>query len=608
MNVLWFHLSSSRFAIAGDAVEVSRKMAGSAASNASNRTARSSSTSSPEPDSPREPLQPFWGLDGNLSDQHVLQHIKSPEGSTTGEPDRRTASASSADFSTWESPPNPLCSASFGDQGTTATVNSYGILMQFGDYLGTGRSGMFTADHDFVEEPYQIVGRTEELDEITKQSSFSHRSYGLSLDGVALQSNQAPKLSWRHWRWPCYEYGPGKFSDPNTSLTVEWMVHDKTLLQRCTLENSSTEASEVEISFLKHLRIRDLDHTGGYNGSRFDTEASTFNSKAAIQSGPGPCNYSWIWRAPYSSVEAQQQRNEKEQPACESQLQTHTKDNDSKPAVQVLNSSNSITSEMGSKSSTAEWQTKTYLQYFRPPPPPLPPSSDETDVDIEASEIPLEDENPNPEREPNNPSAVTVVAAVFVNGAPKKFESGQNFSSPQTWIETWQERNEDSLLTQRSIEIIVAYRMLLLPLTEVDWHNLVIPKMHVGMDDFMSLVSPNSQQLFSIDLSNVPSGSLSDNDRMNDGHPGDQASRTTRCAPSRGNGSLFRAEQLSGIPSDSPSDHLRYVTWRNLEHILSVCAIPVGTSINYKYDDGIPPIALTCGDMSLHRVCNSASL
>ena len=47
--------------------------------------------------------------------------------------------------------------------------------------------------------------------------------------------------------------------------------------------------------------------------------------------------------------------------------------------------------------------------------------------------------------------------------------------------------------------------------------------------------------------------------------------------------------------------HLDFIMRRNLEHILSVCSIPTLQS----YEDGI---ALTCGDISGHRIVNSASL
>lgn len=82
-----------------------------------------------------------------------------------------------------------------------------------------------------------------------------------------------------------------------------------------------------------------------------------------------------------------------------------------------------------------------------------------------------------------------------------------------------------------------------------------------------------------------------------------------------------------------PSKHIEYLTWRHAEHILSACAIPLsvpnlstedeqyqatssspesvtsnlGTSNREEIELEVP-LVLTCGDMSGHRVCTSASL
>jgi hypothetical protein len=68
---------------------------------------------------------------------------------------------------------------------------------------------------------------------------------------------------------------------------------------------------------------------------------------------------------------------------------------------------------------------------------------------------------------------------------------------------------------------------------------------------------------------------------------------------------------LKGSSSYVMDVDLDYATRRNLEHILSVCAIPVPLEPvwdNPKVVEPEPAIALTCGDMSGHRVCISASL
>lgn len=51
-------------------------------------------------------------------------------------------------------------------------------------------------------------------------------------------------------------------------------------------------------------------------------------------------------------------------------------------------------------------------------------------------------------------------------------------------------------------------------------------------------------------------------------------------------------------------EHLDFTLKRNLEHILSVCSLPIGDSV----EGIIQPIAITCGDMAGHRVANEASL
>ena len=88
----------------------------------------------------------------------------------------------------------------------------------------------------------------------------------------------------------------------------------------------------------------------------------------------------------------------------------------------------------------------------------------------------------------------------------------------------------------------------------------------------------------------------------------------------------------SRIPSATPTNitpsRIEFAVRRNLEHILSVCAIPVARPAVSKRNrtaqpasgkgkdveiaafncDDIKPIALTCGDLSMHRICSSASL
>lgn len=81
------------------------------------------------------------------------------------------------------------------------------------------------------------------------------------------------------------------------------------------------------------------------------------------------------------------------------------------------------------------------------------------------------------------------------------------------------------------------------------------------------------------------------------------------------NSQISRAKFPRGSPDISAQEHIEFAVRRNLEHILSVCAIPITLSFPEKTDsdphpdiqDNVLPVALTCGAMSGHRVCTSAS-
>lgn len=63
-------------------------------------------------------------------------------------------------------------------------------------------------------------------------------------------------------------------------------------------------------------------------------------------------------------------------------------------------------------------------------------------------------------------------------------------------------------------------------------------------------------------------------------------------------------ESLFANPLFPGDENLDYALKRNLEHMLSVCSIPVGDNT----EGAIQPTAITCGDLAGHRVANEASL
>lgn len=423
--------------------------------------------------SPGPLLSDLWEHHGAPTDQEVLDHImQTDEQHTPIEINVETTHTSGADHCKWESPPNHLCSASFGDKGMTATVNAYGLLMQFGDYLGVGRSGLFSADHAFVDEPYQTISRAETLHKVTKQNFLEEMSYGISLGGLELEKECAPKMSWKHWRWPCYEYGPGCFTDPHLSLNIEWMVHEKTLVQKCIVENAGSGSCDIEMCFLKDLRIRDLDHTGNYVDPKLIT--------GTLDCGPGPSQYTWLWRMPYTF-----ERSDAMKTKADGDGKSLDNDAQSKRETKKENEGlfdqrpGSLTSNQDKDQVDAQSispQPTKRLQYFELRETPESPLKIALRPAATEDFTPTESKVKMVDSKTTDPFTVVVVAAVFVNGEPKKFESQENPLSPSSWAEIWNEQSHSESERPQRLEIITAYQMLLVPSAHTEWKDLIIPE------------------------------------------------------------------------------------------------------------------------------------
>lgn len=91
--------------------------------------------------------------------------------------------------------------ASFGDDGTTVSVNKYGHIMQISRFLGFGLSGFLCVDSRY-DNPYFVQSRMEDLTE-----SMKHPERGLRLDLVDLNELQdEPSMGFMYDRWPRYVF------------------------------------------------------------------------------------------------------------------------------------------------------------------------------------------------------------------------------------------------------------------------------------------------------------------------------------------------------------------------------------------------------------------
>ncbi|KXH35843.1 hypothetical protein CSIM01_00557 [Colletotrichum simmondsii] len=415
--------------------------------------------------------------------------------------------------------PNSKCYASFGDGGVTATVNAYGDLMQLSCSLGVGSSGVFSADHVYVDEPYWVDDRARQLLDMKQDLHRLMISYGLRIPSINLE--QSRLLGYVHDRWPRYEV-QDKISTLN--LTTQWMVNEKTVLQQCIVTNIGTGDMDVPVQFAKRMRLQDLNY--------LERSGATVGSSNMIL---GPNDYGWVLVQPLQ--EPDQDDAEPVNPNSTSSLAEQTQND---PENQV-----------------------------------------ETTEDLQSPSVEISD-------------AIAVVVSVFRDGQAVKWRPDSLDDLHDTEILNL------ALQEKTTTEIVVAYKMVHLTNTGATWENLLIPpawadvSKHLGSASFTAfhpseygkpVAKPQgekSEGLFSRWMRFIPSA----NDTQPDALP------------------IYYPVTPQGLPTKSPMNHIGFVTRRNLEHILSTCALPIK---RHSVEGGQEAVALTCGDISGHRVSSSAS-
>lgn len=192
--------------------------------------------------------------------------------------------------------------------------------------------------------------------------------------------------------------------------------------------------------------------------------------------------------------------------------------------------------------------------------------------------------------------AVAVIISVFLDGSALKW----NDRAP-SWEKTLKSRRntaDEGVLS--TMEVMVAYKMIFLPSPTAHWQNFTISAASIQVDKFLAEepFSDISISTIEVAVDDTTSESMTPVVKHK---PSIRQTSTPRSTPSQ---------------STPPSNHIEFVTRRNLEHILSVCAIPLITPIlkseqtledTYPQPNDALSVALTCGDVSGHRICTSAS-
>ncbi|EXF79749.1 hypothetical protein CFIO01_10209 [Colletotrichum fioriniae PJ7] len=391
-------------------------------------------------------------------------------------------------ISSWFNAPNPECYASFGDDGVTATVNAYGDLMQFSSFLGVGHSGVFSADHRSIDEPYWVRDRAEQLLKMRRDRDREEIAYGLRVPNIPPQQCRA--VGYVHDRWPRYE-----FDDGNLKATIQWTVHQKTVLQQCIIVNNGVDDVDIPIQFARGMHIRDLDYLD--RSYRFNEIEGQDDQLQTL----GPNGYGWVLVHPF------------------------------KHETKAMDSSA----------------------------PPSPP--------------------------PEQPDAVAVVVSVFLDGKAVRWETG-NVSDQDDGVT---ELSISTLKQNDLLEVVTAYKMTHLTRSKAKWDSFLIPPAWADVSKHLASVSFTAFRLS--DHIKPPK----DMEKEQSEGFMDRLMRYT---------SSMRDTQLHGLPTDSSINHIDFVVRRNLEHILSTCVIPFPRS---SATEEIVAVGLTCGDVSGHRVCSSAS-
>lgn len=184
--------------------------------------------------------------------------------------------------------------ASFGENGTTASVNAYGNIMQITKYLGIGKSGFFCIDLPEQYDPWFVTGRAQNLLDISTDDS----------QGIGLIIPEFPKekpcLGFVHNRWPRYKY-----ETEHLYISVEYTIRDGVVIQKYNVEKRSQETVAFKLrqgsiairqmEWLKTVNCFNMANPPGFSDEdlsessdddRNDDRANTNGAPYQISHGP----------------------------------------------------------------------------------------------------------------------------------------------------------------------------------------------------------------------------------------------------------------------------------------------------------------------------------
>lgn len=443
---------------------------------------------------------------------------------------------------------------------------------------------------------------------------------------------ESPDVKWVNWRWPRYDYRPNA---QGVQVSIQYMVQEGVVLQQIVMTNQSSDRIEVELPYKSppEVLIRDLDvmdkhltfnernitdhwHSLGLGGyghivvNSLDLSHHTEGNPppaARAQHEPSPRDHS------AGNDELGEANEEYPQVVSSSRVDSH------ESHVETCNKENSIKEGIEMLSDQAK-HVATIINMF---------------VDGAAENMAA------PE------SSISTKDGFAMKMKDSREEEETYSRSLKKVLLGASKSTSPESQRQSQLEIVIAYKLIpVMDAKEKTWKTFMVSAQEADLNHHLRkettqfwlgqtpLSALNFPVLDQLDhtLSSLPTttSSAANSDRLSteaqstatagaiihDGKGPSQAS-VQGLAPlsnpiRRGRQGNLEQRNDSRKPlagelkssSGQPESFLEYLAWRHLEHILSVCVLPVCVSRH-----GAPTLyALTSGDMAGHRISTSASL
>lgn len=458
-------------------------------------------------------------------------------------------------------------------------------------------------------------------------------------------SPEPPDVKWVSWKWPRFDYPP---SANGVQVSIQYMVHNDVVLQQIVITNESQKPVDIELYYKlpPELVIRDLD---------FVKPQYKFNERdsASRRYALGPCGYGHVIVNPFvdefdhirpegkpaAGTSPQHGPSEKAPHGGSGEPEQTVKGHRKSPSSSQVNI-HAIHAPPDENKATPKQDKQTRPSQAKHVASVITMFVDgvaEKMVDHTGSKdikdgVAKEMEHPSKENWPTKPLARILPAKDRT--LPAKGEA--------------EEAEAAKFKRQRQLEIVVAYKLLLLSEAgNREWKDFIVSAEEANINNHLhtettafwkdqtplsalSLPGGNPQEssqsshpsnisIRVIDPQNITTQNTEATVATHDGGALPRGSvQHLHLSPASDNSSMQNAGPQSNnsrlpigqlkFPSEQAGAFFEYLAWRHLEHVLSVCAMPICDS---KASGAKPPTiytALTCGDISGHRITTSASL